>query len=297
MNPIETTNDVRLVRVLTALLCEPWLITAEMHRTLCDIAMSHAKGGSAEAAQHALAAGMPANPAKRMFTVAGNTAILPVEGTIGRKFSSSLYSSGVTSIDVFERMLKAAAVDPEIDSIMISLDSPGGLATGIPEVAELMRQVRARKPILAFADGLTASAAYWIASQADAIYATESAHVGSIGVYLALLDSSRYAEMMGVHVELFKSGRFKGMGMPGTSLNDEQRAMLQTRVDALGVKFRSAVQSGRAREISEDAMQGQSFSVEDALSAGLIDQVTDFDAALRDAARLGKIRASRRSMA
>ena len=287
------TGQYRLVRVLTALISEPWLITPEMHRTLTDIVLAHAKSGATEQQQHALAADMPANPAKRRFQVSGSTAILPVEGTIGRKFSSSLYSSGVTSIDIFERMLKSAMVDTEIDSILITLDSPGGLATGVPEVASLVMQARELKPVIAYADGLTASAAYWIASQADAIYATPSAQVGSIGVYLSLLDVSRMAEMEGVRVELFKSGKHKGMGMPGTGLTDEQRGMLQARVEALGVKFRESVNTGRARTISDEVMQGQSFAVEEALTNGLIDQVTDFDSALRDAGRLGKLRARR----
>jgi len=138
---------------------------------------------------------------------------------------------------------------------------------------------------------MAASAEYWIASQANAVYATPSAQVGSIGVYLALLDYSRAAEVQGIKVELFKSGKHKGMGMPGTSLSDEQRDMLQSRVEALGVKFRAAVRTGRARDIADDAMQGQSFAVEAAVENGLIDQVTDFDRALRDAGRLGKMRA------
>lgn len=285
--------DCKLVRVLSALCCETWLITPEMHKTLTDIARNHAFGGRAEAEQHAAAESMPAKPAKRRFALVGRTAVIPVEGTIGRKFSSALYSSGVTSIDVLDRILQSAAIDDEVNSILLSFDSPGGLATGVPELGARIRQIRDTKPVVAFADGLTASAAYWMAAQADVVFATESAQVGSIGVYIALLDVSRYAEMEGLRVEVFKSGKHKAMGYPGTSLTDEQRAMLQARVDELGAKFRAAVREGRARAIDDDVMQGQSFGAEAAVANGLIDQVTDFDTALRAAGQLGEMRARR----
>jgi signal peptide peptidase SppA len=280
----------KLLRVLEYLVCEPWLLTPEMHATLTGIVRSHAFGGAAEDAQHRAAADYPANPKKRGFAVIGDTAVLPVEGVIGRKFSDSLYSSGVTSVDVLHRMLNAAAGDPQVNSILLAFDSPGGIVTGVPEAAAAVASARARKPIVAYADGQMCSAAYWIAAQADVVYAMPSAQVGSIGVYLALLDQSRAAEMQGLRVEMFRSGKHKGMGQPGTTLTDEQRAMMQTRVDAIGAQFRAAVQDGRGRPIAADIMQGQSFGAAEAKAAGLIDSVTDFDTALADAVRLAKMR-------
>jgi len=297
----------KLVRVLTALYCEPWLITPQMHKTLCDIAGKHAAGGDIEAAQHEVAAAMKAKPAKRDYAVVeveeldeddprgrpkklGDVAVIPVEGVIGRKFSRSLYSSGVTSIDVFERLVRTAAEDEQVDAITLLFDSPGGLVMGVPEAARAIAWAREAKPVIAFADGLMDSAAYWLASQTDAVYATESADVGSVGVYIALLDSQRWEEMQGFKTELFKSGRFKGMGYPGTSLSDEQREMLQGIVDDVAAKFKAAVARGRGGQVPDEAMQGQSFGVEEALVYGLIDSVTDAETAIRDAARLARIR-------
>lgn len=309
---IETTNECKLIRVLTALCCEPWLLTPQMHKTLTDIARSHAFGGPTETAQHALASAMPANPAPSKFSLVdvfeldsagkptssrmGTVAVVPILDVIGRKFSSALYSSGVTSIDVFQRLVKTAAEDPAVDAIVLSIDSPGGVAMGTPEAAESVHRAQTIKPVIAFADGLMDSAAYWIASQANAIYAMPSADVGSIGAYLAVLDYSRAAEMDGIRVELFRSGKHKGMGYPGTSLTDEQRAMLQASVMDIAGKFKAAVRSGRGRMISDDVMQGQSFSVEEAMRNGLIDSVTDFDSAVGDAVRMAKMRRMKGTM-
>jgi signal peptide peptidase SppA len=287
----------RLVRVMSALWTEPWLITPEMHKTICNIVEAHARGGDSEEAQHAVAAAMGKSESKRIFSVAGSTAVIPIEGVIGRKYADCLNSSGVVSIDIAERMMKAAADDPTIDSLCLVFDSPGGVAMGVPEVATTISGINERKPVMAFIDGLCCSAGYWLASQCSAIYAISSAEIGSIGAYMAFLDDSRQLTEAGLFVEMFKSGEHKAMGMPHqkrgarVSISDEQCAMFQKRIDELGNTFKAAVRSGRGRQISDDVMQGQSFSIEESLKHGLIDNVTDFAGVLRDAATLGKLRA------
>jgi signal peptide peptidase SppA len=311
-------SDCKLVRVLTALMCEPWLLTPQMHKTLTDIAKAHAFGGDAEAAQHSKAAEMPANPAPTRYSLidvpeldmigqkigtAGTVAAIPITDVIGRKFSSALYSSGVTSIDVFQRLVKTAAEDPSVTAIVLSIDSPGGVAMGTPEAAESVRLATNAKPVIAYVDGLCCSAAYWIASQANAIYSMPSAEIGSIGAYMAVTDVTRMAEMEGIRVEMFKSGQHKGMGYPGTSLTDKQREMLQAQVIAIADKFKAAVREGRdaamwgrvkrSAQISDDVMQGQSFAVEQALESHLIDEVATFDTAVRDAVTMAKMSAGK----
>jgi protease-4 len=187
-------------------------------------------------------------------------------------------------------MFNAAVDDAEVKAVMLAFDSPGGAVTGVPEAAAAVARGAERKPVIAYADGQMCSAAYYIASQASQIYAMPSAQVGSIGVYLALLDYSRAAEMQGIKVEMFKSGKHKGMGQPGTTLTDEQRAMLQGRVDALGTEFRATVTAGRMRDIDPGVMQGQSFSAKEGMACGLIDGVCSFDEALSDAEYAGKMR-------
>jgi ClpP class serine protease len=82
-----------------------------------------------------------------------------------------------------------------------------------------------------------ASAAYWIGVTADAIFAEPSAEIGSIGVYSAFLDESRAFEMEGLKTELFKTGKYKGMGMPGLPLTEDQRALIQAEVDRVNKQF------------------------------------------------------------
>lgn len=285
----------KLIRIMTSLYCDPWLLTPQMHKVLTDVAQCHADDGQMEQIQHALAEQFePKNKAKE-YIVQDAVAVIPVEGVIAKKFSTVLRSSGVTSVDVLERMVIQATDDPSVDSILLNFDTPGGTVRGVPEAAQTIRAAREIKPILAYADGMCCSAGMWLAAQASAVYASPSADVGSIGVYQPFLDQTRAAELQGLKVEMFKSGKHKGAGYPGTSLSDEQREIIQSRVDAIGVQFRAAVRGGRGGvEISDDTMQGQSFDAESALANKLIDSITTFATAMRDAVTMGKNNRARR---
>lgn len=264
-------NENNLIRCMTALVTEPWLITPAMHKTLCDIVTAHVNSPDK---QHALAATMPQNPSPRQFEVAGDSvAVIPVSGVIGRKFSSTLYSSGVTSVDVLARLVDMAANDEEVNGILMVYDSPGGTVQGVAEAAASIKRASDIKPVIAYADGQMASAAYWLASQSSAIYAWKEAVVGSIGVYSAFLDQSRAYEMAGVKPIVFKSGTEKAMGYPGTSLTEKQIADIQAQVDEIGARFRETVRTGRAKNISDETMQGQSFTAQQGLENGLIDSI------------------------
>jgi ClpP class serine protease len=130
-----------------------------------------------------------------------------------------------------------------------------------------------RKPVVAYTNHQMASAAYWLASQASEIFAERSADIGSIGVYLSLLDESGRFANDRIRREVFKTGRFKGMGLRGTELSSDQRQLLQARVDEIFGWFREAVTEGRAGAVPASAMEGQSFYAEEAKTNGLIDAV------------------------
>jgi len=279
---------MKLIRIMTELCCEPWLIVPRVHDELVKIAWAHAQGGNSELEQHMKAAAMR-NEQPREYAVLGSTALIPVEGVIGRKFSSVLHSSGVVSVDVLQRVIREVAADPLIDSAVLVFDSPGGSARGVPEAAADISVLNSRKPVISYADGMMASGAYWLAAKASAIYATVSADIGSIGAYMQFLDQSSAAEKMGIKVEMFRSGKHKGMGYPGTSLTDEQRAILQERIDKLGATFRAEMRAARPG-IAEETMDGRSFDAQQAQVNKLIDNIASLDDAVRDAAALAKHR-------
>jgi len=128
-----------------------------------------------------------------------------------------------------------------VQAVFLDMDSPGGTVNGTPELAALVADVSKAKYTYAFTDGQMCSAAYWIASQSDAVFATPSARVGSIGVLLPMLDESKAFEQAGIKDELFAAGKYKSVGVPGLLLTDEQRAWLQSDVDKIYADFKAAV--------------------------------------------------------
>jgi ClpP class serine protease len=154
---------------------------------------------------------------------------------------------------------------------IIYFDSPGGMVQGIAGVAA--RILKCDKPIYAYTSGQMCSAAYWLGSACDAVFATSDADVGSIGAYCYLLDQSkRYADA-GVKPVLVTSGKYKGMGAPGLSFTKDQLALLQERIDDISEKFYVHVEEMRNGAVSREDMQGQTYAGDKALAKGMIDGV------------------------
>ena len=268
---------MKLARILNELYCRPWLITPQMHRQICGIVDSHVDGSAH--AEEGIADMFAAKDARDILSYYKDVAFVDVQGVIGRKVSAIEKSSGVTDVNDIADAMQFAAEDSSTSGIVMRVDSPGGAVTGVPELAMLIREISESKPVVAFVDGMAASAAYWITSQAHAIVTGVSSSIGSIGVYMALLDLSRAYEMQGAKMEVIKAGKYKGIGIQGTSLTDEQRALLQAEVDSIHEMFKGAVRVGRG-DLSDDLMQGQDFMGADAVKVGLADTLGNMDEAV-----------------
>ena len=194
-------------------------------------------------------------------------AIVPIKGVIGRGLSDMEAACGACDIENVEEMLEDCVRDPAISVIVFDVDSPGGTSVGVPELAKRIRECGKRT--IAFTSGDCCSAAYWLASQASEFYATPSSSVGSIGCYIAYHDMKAAFAQEGVTVDVIRAGALKGTGIPGTSLSDEQRAMLQGEVDEIHADFKADVLMVR-EFASESDMDGRQFSGKKAAEAGLV---------------------------
>jgi signal peptide peptidase SppA len=161
-------------------------------------------------------------------------------------------------------------------SIILDIDSPGGAVTGIPELADKIVAIEEVSPVIARTNGMMCSAAYWLACAAGRIQATRTADVGSIGVYSVFYDESVAAHNAGLKVEVFKAGRLKGEGIPGTPLSPEMKEIIKEGVLDVYADFTSFVTARRAEHeqtISAETMQGLSYSGVKAQALGLIDDL------------------------
>lgn len=194
-------------------------------------------------------------------------AIIPVKGVIGKNLSEMESLCGCCDIHDVEEMLEECERDASIKAIILDIDSPGGTSVGVPELANRIKNCS--KEVISFTGSECCSAAYWIGSQASSFYATPSSSVGSVGVYIAFPDCSEAYKMEGVKMEVIKSGTYKGAGIPGTSLDENQRKMLQQEVEDIHADFKEAVKSVRSF-VEDSSMEGQQFSGKRAAEAGMV---------------------------
>jgi protease-4 len=202
-----------------------------------------------------------------MLVKSGELAIIPVKGVIGSGLTELEKMMGAVDVDDVEEMLEEAERDPGVEHIIFDFDSPGGTVTGVPELAERIR--KCKKHTIGYTCKQSCSAAMWLMSQCDETYASPSATVGSIGVYIPFYDmKAAYAED-GITVDLIKSGWAKGAGFAGTSLTPEQRKLFQDDCDESHAWFISDILKVRTYADPVD-MQGQCWTGKKAAEKNLI---------------------------
>lgn len=216
-------------------------------------------------------------------------AIVPVYGVLSAR-GPEWWGSTAEGI---QQRFRAALADPAVGSIVFDHDSPGGNVQGIPELAAEIRAARGRKPMVAVANPLSASASYFLAAQADQVLAMPSADVGSIGVYTMHEDISKFLEQIGSSIEFVVASDSprKVDGHPFGPLTDEARADLQGRVDEFMGMFVSALAKGRgvsAEDVRRNFGQGRVVGAREAVAAKMADAMGTLDDAIRLAARLGR---------
>jgi signal peptide peptidase SppA len=206
----------------------------------------------------------------------GAIAVVPVYGVLTQRGGIDETSQPLTSMQGLAATITSAASDPAIGGIVLDVDSPGGSVYGLTELGDAIFAAREAKPIVAVANSMAASAAYWTASQCSALYAAPGAEVGSIGVYTAHYDVSGLMKARGVGVEVISAGKYKTEQNPYGPLSDEARAHVQAGVDAYYESFVKAVARGRGaslKAVREDMGEGRMLMAEQAKAANMIDGV------------------------
>lgn len=221
----------------------------------------------------------------------GIVSVIPIHGMIERRSSILSELFGGTSIESVRGQLRAALADPDVRGIILDIDSPGGGVAGVTELAEEIRAARDVKPLVAIADTMAASAAFWLGSQASQLLVTRSGQVGSIGIYGVHMDISRALEADGVTATVISAGEHKVDESEYAPLTDEARASIQTRTDAFYAQFVGDVAKGRGVSVAKveaDFGQGGVLLAEAALAAGMVDGIGTIDTAVRDVSRLAR---------
>lgn len=265
---------MKVIDILTA----PWAIIPEKLLEIQNIYLSHLRGNQIDIKAIEAQIGKPLENQKKPYEIIEGVAILPIEGVLAKRMNLFTEISGGTSMQLIERDFKAALADAQVKSILLIIDSPGGTVDGTEELANVIYRNRGQKRIVAHADSLMGSAAYWIGSAADEIVMSGNCtQVGSIGVVATHLDISGAEEKAGFKTTEIVAGKYKRIASSYAPLSDEGKATIQDIVDHIYSIFIRDV--ARNRGVSEaqalNMADGKIFLGQKAIDAGLADEMGD----------------------
>jgi signal peptide peptidase SppA len=232
--------------------------------------------------------------------------VLRLHGAIVPRGNMLSDMSGAVSLDRFGAAFRQAAADSSVGAIVLDIDSPGGNVAMVPETVAMIRAARsADRPIIAVANTLCCSAAYWIGTAADELVATPSATVGSIGVYMLHQDFSERMKLDGIKATFLSQGPRKVEGNPFEPLDDVARAAILSEVRETYDAFTADVAKARGvpaavvRADPETAERhfggGRSYGAVRAVALGMADRVATLDDTIARLAKGGRAGAGRRA--
>ncbi len=265
--------------VLRFALTTPWAIMPEKLDEITAFLQFKADGGVVPAEILAAAEAATAATRQRAASAEG-IAVLQVYGVIAQRMNMMSAFSGGTSTEEIAKWLRQAMASPSVSAIVLDVDSPGGSVFGVEELAREIRASRGTKPIVAIANSVMASAAYWIASAADQVVASPSAIVGSVGVLAMHADYSQRNETDGVRMTLVTAGKYKGEGGEDFPLTSEAQGHMQSEVNRYYDMFTKAIAAGRrvtAGQVRDGYGQGRAVGAPQALDLGMIDRIETYD--------------------
>ncbi len=223
------------------------------------------------------------------FSLRGQEGQYVVTGGTGGKIAVVDIEGVIINPKTAVRDLKKFADDSSVKAIVLHLDTPGGSAAASEEIYRQVRRIRdeKKKRIVASIGIVGASGGYYIASATNKIFANNASVVGSIG---AIMDWYNYGDLLRwakLKPETIKSGEFKDTGDPSRELTPAERVYLQGMVNNMRDQFVAAVAQGRGLKTEDlnPLADGRVWTGQQALPLKLIDQIGDFEAAVKDTAQ------------
>ena len=187
------------------------------------------------------------------------------------------------------KQLKQFADDDSVKAIILHVNSPGGGAAASEEIYREVKRIRdeKKKRIVASMETVGASGAYYISSATNKIYADKASIVGSIGVIAQWVNYGELLKWAKLNEITMKAGEFKDTGSPTREMTPAERAYFQSLIDDMHTQFIQAVADGRHAKADDirALADGKVWTGEEALPLKLVDQIADFEGAVKDTAR------------
>ncbi len=247
---------------------EPWAIEADILAALHEVSLV------------ASSEGLQLQEAKPIISSQnGKIAILPLFGVILSRGNIPSFL-GITSAEAFGKQFTKLINDPDIGSIILDVNSPGGQIGGIQELSDRIFNARGKKPIVAIANHIMDAGAYWIGTAAHEVVITPSGQVGSIGIVAIHEDISGQLEKEGLKISLISAGKYKTEANKFEPLSKEGRLNIQSRVSEANNAFINTIARNRgvpADKVRNGYGEGRPVSANKAIQLGMVDRIETMD--------------------
>lgn len=217
----------------------------------------------------------------------GKVVVIPLEGMLANVRTGGLLQATENPMSLFTQQLEKAEKDPEVKAVVLRVNSPGGTVSASDAMYQLVKRFKARthKVVVASAQEMAASGAYYVSCAADKIVAQPTSLVGSIGVVFETMEFEGTLAKLGINADAIKSGSLKDMGSPFRAMKPDERAVMQGMVEEYFHRFIGIVNGNRPvteQPVADLATyelpsyggtySGRVFSGERARQLGLVDQ-------------------------
>jgi capsid assembly protease len=260
------------------LMTGPWAVLPETLTEMQRIYATHLRGEKIDISAVEAKLGRPLASEQQAYELReGGVAVLTASGVMAPKANMFMQISGGISTQMLTRQFDGMAADPRVKSVVFAPDSPGGNAIGVPAAARALQALAAAKPTVVVAEGVIASAMYWVGTAANALFIHgETDMAGSIGVVQRLSWDAASPNSM----ELVR-GKYKRISQNGAPPSADVIAHHEAGMDYLYSLFVDTVAQHRnttSELVLEHMADGRVFIGQQAIDAGLVDGVSTVDA-------------------
>lgn len=194
--------------------------------------------------------------------------------------------------DAFRNIIRKARLDNEVKAIVFRVNSPGGSSLASDVIWREISLARKEKPVVVSMGDMAASGGYYIACNADSVFANANTITGSIGVFSIIPNfQSFFKNKLGITFDGVKTAPFADMGGGDRPLNETEKRFFQAATDSIYFTFKSRVAEGRKKDIVyiDSIAQGRVWTGTRGIDIGLVDKIGTLQDAVRSAARMAKV--------
>lgn len=188
--------------------------------------------------------------------------------------------------------IRKLRLNDRVKAVVLRVNSPGGSALASEVILRELQLLRKKKPLIVSMGDYAASGGYYIASNADSIFALPNTITGSIGVFGMMFSIDKLMKnKLGVTFDGVKNAPYADFPTMARPLSDAEAQRMQNSINRIYAQFKGHVAEGRnlSPEIVDSIAQGRVWTGSDALEIGLVDKLGDLYQAIESAARMAKL--------